>query len=104
MSESVFLMREALKKMFKPDGHFSICDLDNMMKAFGIFVPSETYDKMRLLHCVSWKDMEPETRKWVAVTMDSILTNPENLASNYLPQLLGGKPMVMSNISRELLK
>lgn len=104
MSESIFLMREALKKMFKPDGYFSICDLDAMSKAFGILVPGDTYEKLRILHCVSWKDMEPETRRWVATTIDSLLTNPDNLASNFLPQLLGGKPMALSGAARELIK
>lgn len=104
MSDSIFLMREALKKMFKPDGHFSICDLDSMIKTFGIFVPPETYNKLRILHCVSWSEMEPETRRWVATTIDALLTNPDNLASNFLPQLLGGKPMALSGAARELIK
>lgn len=104
MSEPLFLMREALKKMFRPEGYFDICALDSMSEAFGIIVPSDTQAKLRLLHCISWREMEPETRRWVAITIDELLSNPENVAASYLPQVLGGKPMVMSDTARSLIK
>jgi hypothetical protein len=104
MSEPLFLMREALKKMFRPEGYFDICALNAISEAFGIIVPSDTHAKLRMLHCISWREMEPETRRWVAITIDSLLSNPDNIASNFLPQVLGGKPMVMSDVTRNLIK
>lgn len=89
--ENELVAREALKKMFRPDGTFYVCDLKKVANVMGVIIPSDTMNKLECLHCISWRDMEPETRKWVAMTVDSLFTNPDNLAANYLPRILGGR-------------
>lgn len=52
----------SLRKMFRPDGCFSICDLEQCFKVAGIAPPRAEYDALRLLHCVYWHDMPPGMR------------------------------------------
>ncbi len=90
------VVREALKKMFQKSGHFSICDFDKIVEVLGILVPRETRNRLELLHCIDWTDMEPETRTWVASVIDSLFTDPTIFRNNFLPRVLGGKPTALS--------
>ena len=58
----------ALKKMFTSSS-FSICAIDNCLKLSGIIADKKTYDTMRPLHCIDYKDMPEEVRSWL---LDSV--------------------------------
>lgn len=51
---------ECLKHMFRPDKHFSICDVDSCAKTLNIHINQDEYDLLRPLHCISWREMEPD--------------------------------------------
>lgn len=51
----------ALKKMFEGN-HFSICDLDSIIKLLGCIPDKRDYQALHCLHCVNWADMEPALR------------------------------------------
>ena len=55
-------------KKILDNGHFSICDFDTLMDASGGFIDSDTYKKLRLLHCIDYGDMSTQMRRWLAAT------------------------------------
>ena len=62
----------ALKKMFEGK-HFSICDLDNLIKLIGCIPNKKDYDALHCLHCVEWNDMPPDLRAGVLERVVSIV-------------------------------
>jgi hypothetical protein len=44
---------------------FSICPVDSLLKMHRITPDKEVYELLRSLHCVDWRDMEPDLRKQV---------------------------------------
>jgi hypothetical protein len=74
MEEAV--VRTALTRMFRPDGYFDICTLDNLVKLARVMVPERTRLALHALHCVHWRDMEPEVRQHVADTVLGLFALP----------------------------
>lgn len=86
----------ALKKMFQGE-HFSICDLDSIVKLLGCIPDKKDYEALRCLHCVNWSDMSPDLRgevlKRVIKIMQSVGFDTEvldgfvlkNIAIKYIP-------------------
>lgn len=56
-------LRASLMKLMKETSYFDICRFDQMCKVYGAIADSRDYAALRLLHCIDWRDMEPETRK-----------------------------------------
>lgn len=54
----------ALKKMFTSD-YFDICTVDCCLKITGAIPDKSTYDGLRAIHCVHWKDMSSSMRNEV---------------------------------------
>jgi hypothetical protein len=52
----------ALRRMFRPNWHFDICTVDSLVKVTKIVPPKAEYEAMRLLHCVDWREMDPDLR------------------------------------------
>ncbi|HEY9467621.1 MAG TPA: hypothetical protein VIR54_31225 [Vicinamibacterales bacterium] len=59
-------LRLALGRMFRPNGWFDICTVDNCLKLAGAIPSTADYNAMRVLHCVNFSDMTPEMRRAVA--------------------------------------
>lgn len=62
-------VKVALKKLFKEDGHFSICAIDNLLKVTGTIPDPETYKMLNAVHCVNYRDMSGEYRGWLFKTV-----------------------------------
>jgi len=43
-------------------GYFDICTIDNILKVSGGVPDKKSYDTLRLLHCIHFKDMSPQLR------------------------------------------
>lgn len=56
-------IRLALLKMFRDDGHFSICTVDALLKLAGAVPDRRAYDELSVLHCVGMRDMPPVMRQ-----------------------------------------
>lgn len=56
----------ALRRMFRTDGWVDITVLRTMVQTSSIIVPPGEWNMISLLHCVHWRDMEPEYRNDVA--------------------------------------
>lgn len=69
-------LRVGLLKMFRPDGHFSICDMDAMARLARVSIPQRTRDALQVLHCVSWSAMSASMRQATAQTILSIFEEP----------------------------
>lgn len=54
--------RAAMSRLLDQSRYFDICAFDQLCKVTGMSPDKETYDALRLVHCVSWKDMDRETR------------------------------------------
>ena len=54
----------SLKKMFE-GSHFSICTVQDCLKAVKIIADGDTMEILQPLHCVDWAKMPPELRNEV---------------------------------------
>lgn len=78
----VFAQKKAIKaflEKFKTDryssGWFSICEVDTIMKVFGISMrrqDSPAYEKLRLLHCVHFDEMDPVLYVQIPALMNEV--------------------------------
>jgi len=72
----------SLFNMFQTDKHFSICTIDQCIKATGINITRERYNVYHTQHCVNWRDMLPEFKEQlVAMILDDfkeVLTYEES--------------------------
>jgi len=68
-------VRTAINKMMQ-GGHFSICTLDDAVKALGTVPEAAAYRILRPLHCVSWMDMPRELRDAVPKLIERCLQIP----------------------------
>lgn len=55
------IIRAVMTKMFE-QGHFSICEINNLLKMTGGVPDRNTYNALNALHCVNFKDMSPMLR------------------------------------------
>lgn len=56
-------LRAALLKLTKDSSYFDITTFDQMCKVYGALPDRRAYNALRLLHCVSWRDMDADTRR-----------------------------------------
>ena len=56
----------SLRRMFRVDGWVDITVLRSIIKISNIIVPPREFEMVSMLHCVHWRDMEPEYRNEVA--------------------------------------
>lgn len=64
--------KAALQKMIK-DGHISICTIDQILKMTGGIPDRRDYEILHTLHCVSFKDMQPELLRGLPVILQRVL-------------------------------
>lgn len=63
----------SLNKMMH-SSHFSICVIDDAIKALRTVPDSRAYSILRPLHCVSWMDMPSELRNAVPTLIERCLS------------------------------
>ena len=68
-------MLTALNKMMRGQ-HFSICTIDDAIKALGSRPDGPAYAILRLQHCVNWMDMPPALRAAVPKLIERCLSVP----------------------------
>jgi len=65
----------AMNRLFS-ERHFSICQLDALIKLTGAQRDSQAYNLLRPLHCIDWSDMDPALRDKVPLLVrEALLTN-----------------------------
>ncbi len=67
--------RAALKKMAR-DGYFSICTIDTILKMTGGVPDGRDYTVLRALHCINFRDMEPELLRGLPLLIQRVLEAP----------------------------
>lgn len=67
MSEDIVdpCVRHALKDLLDPTGHFSICKFDEICKLLNVIPPPGHRDRLSLMHCNKYRDMEIDLRQEV---------------------------------------
>ena len=76
------LANVALKEMFKPSGHFSICTIRECMEMLNIPPNKETMEMLNPMHCIRWGDMDEETRDIILLcVMELFNEKPFNVAN-----------------------
>lgn len=70
------IVRQALKDLFKSTGHFSICKFDEICEVLNVIPPPGHRKRLRLLHCVSYRDMTQEVREEVGHLVLESLNSP----------------------------
>lgn len=68
----ILAARAALKKMSQ-DGHLSICTIDNILKMSGGIPNDKDYQVLRTLHCVSFREMQPELLRGLPLLIKRVL-------------------------------
>jgi hypothetical protein len=83
------LVSDAVRKMCDPRGSFYVTDLQTLADVVGATIPTATLNQFRLLHCMSWRDMSPETRHGLTAFIAQIcgVTVPEQAADETAPSL-----------------
>jgi len=73
---TIAIIQQALKKLFKQDGYFSICVFDEICKV-GNFIPRPgVRDKLSLIHCVHYRDMSKEVLEGISEMVMETFENP----------------------------
>ncbi len=80
----VHACQDALRKMFE-GSHFSICTIDNILRVTRGVPDRADYDTLRLLHCVDWREMSPETRAALPGLIQRVLRAPAIMWQHALP-------------------
>lgn len=98
-------IRLSLVRMFRPSGWFDICTIDTAARLIGIVIPRNTYEALRLLHCVHWNEMSQEMRQETAKTVLSIFEQPvafdlQALGESFFPK----QPQIEGEKKQGLLK
>jgi len=66
-------VKASLEKMVA-DGHISICTIDKILQITQHLPPKADYDILHLLHCVKFRDMDPELLKELPSVLQRVLT------------------------------
>lgn len=66
----------ALRQMFRPEGHFSVCTLKDIAISLGVTVPRAIQETLDPLHCISWSDMPPHLPQQVLDLVMEALGGP----------------------------
>lgn len=64
--------RAALKKMAQ-NGWMDICTIDNILKMSGGVPNGQDYQVLRTLHCVNFRDMQPELLRGLPLLIKRVL-------------------------------
>jgi hypothetical protein len=86
----------ALKDMFDKD-HFSICDLDPIIKMLGVIPNKKDYQALRCIHCVKYSKMSPEFRNQVMEKVLAIVQSP-----GFDSEVLNGKLVAYHSSLKQL--
>ena len=70
------LARTALKKLMDPKRYFSICDFDHICKVLNVIPPRGHRDRLALVHCIYYRDMDADVREEVARLVYESLNSP----------------------------
>ena len=62
----------AVKKMLA-EGYISICTVDKILKATGGVPNSYDYEILHMLHCVNFRDMDPELIRGLPLILQRVL-------------------------------
>ena len=67
MSEDIVdpFVRQALLDLFQPTGNFNICDFDKICKLLNVIPPPGHHDRLSLMHCTKYRDMDVDLRQEV---------------------------------------
>ena len=82
----------AIEKMLK-DGYLSICTIDKILKMTGGVPDKKDYEILHMLHCVSFKEMQPDLLRGLPGIMQRVLSADGiefTLGPNYKQQLIPG--------------
>lgn len=83
----------AIQKLFTADS-FSICTLDEIIKVLKVVPNGEIYQQLRLLHCVSYRDMpnelKAELQQKVVACITDFRFNPALVSANIMHMADGG--------------
>jgi len=58
-------IRAAVKKLFRSGGYFCISDFDSICSVLNVIPPEGVRDRLALVHCLHYRDMEPDLREEV---------------------------------------
>lgn len=64
-------LRLGLRRIFTSD-HFSICDLDKLLRIANVHPPAEIYDSLNAMHCVHYNTMSDGTKARVYAAVLSL--------------------------------
>lgn len=87
-------IRAALSKMIR-DGYLNICTIDHILKMTGGIPDKRDYDILHALHCVHFREMEPELVRGIPVIVQRVINSPGiefKFTSEYRTMLSGLKP------------
>jgi hypothetical protein len=62
-------IRISLARMFREEGHFSICTVKDCVALAGVVPPQRTMKALETLHCVSWSAMSKAMREETAAVV-----------------------------------
>lgn len=66
----------AIRKLFDPTKHFSIITFDEICRVLNVIPMPGVRDRLSLLHCVNYRDMEPELRQELGRLVMETLSTP----------------------------
>lgn len=72
-------------KVMLDKGWMDICVIDQILRMAGTIPNKRDYDTLRLLHCVSFKDMPPELQESLPSLIKSVLSGPTISVMDCLP-------------------
>ena len=85
-------VRAAVKKLFRSNGYFCICDYDKICKVLNVIPPEGVRDRLSLAHCLHYRDMEPSLREELArLCFETFNTPGFSLDIEGAVQIGGGK-------------
>lgn len=64
-----------LKRMLSRD-HFNICDVDDLLKFTQTIPERRAYERLRMLHCVDYKDMPREVLTQIPSMLSEVFNGP----------------------------
>lgn len=84
------VLEAALHKLFTND-YFNICDIDNLCKTLNVPTGGSTYNELRLLHCICYRDMHQDIIAELPNKVMTILQSPLDFNADLAARLLTEK-------------
>ncbi len=69
-------VKKGLEKLMDPTGSFSICKFDDICQVLNVIPPKGHRDRLSLVHCVSYRDMDNDLRQEVGRLVYETLQSP----------------------------